>query len=166
MGRKHGRKHGRKPGRMRTPCPACLTWRLCARIQAWYSAPAHVPGGGIPDQQPNTYARLLQPRAGPRQELFGDGAHRMAIHQAQPDALLLPDLAGEQPITRQGFGIRIGLGRRLLHQAQRSLRWVRPGVRPRPSEAAPPGLIRKPQRPVRLLARHSDQAVTPPFFST
>src|SRR5258706_15421281 len=65
---------------------------------------AHMPGSVVPDQRPHARARVLQPGAAPGQELLGDGAHRAAIDEAQPDALRLPDLAQEHPIAGQGLG--------------------------------------------------------------
>src|SRR6266849_4604498 len=126
-----------------------------------------VPGGVIPDQEPVGLALLLQALATPLQELGGDGAHWSSRHEAQPDLravrLLGISLLPKHAITGQRFGIRVVLAPGLLYQAHQ-LVLALPGVHLRQRKAAPPHFIAKANRPARLLAGPSNQAVPRVFF--
>src|SRR5258708_18677165 len=125
---------------------------------------ADMPGGVIPDQHPHAGACRMQSGAAPRQELLGDGAHRLAIDEAQPHALLLAPLAQQHAIAGQRLRVGIGLGKLLLDQAQGAIGGVCPAVQLGASQPAPPGLIGEAQHPIGLLSRQSNQAVALPFF--
>src|ERR1041385_8252412 len=59
-------------------------------VVAAYPGPhglAHMPGGVVPDQEPDRDLRLRQLEAAPLQELRGDRTHRASLHKAQPDFL-------------------------------------------------------------------------------
>src|SRR5512142_2337766 len=128
---------------------------------------ARMKRGVIPDEQPASLALRLQLGATPLQKLGGDGTHRSPIHKAQRHLAtgwigcrtLLP----KDPITGEGFWVRIILLPGLLDQTKRMI-FALPGLRPRQREPAPPHFIGKSDGPARLRARPSDQAVACRFF--
>src|SRR5262245_29965680 len=154
---------GQEAGQEAHPLPLPLDVAV-VRTNPGPHALTDVPGGLVPDQDPHPQARLLQLGAAPAQELLGKSAHGSAIDEAQPHALALSGLAQQRPIARQRLGVGIALGNRLFDQAQWTLARLHPAVRLRLGHATPPGLVDKAQRPVAMLSRHSNQAVTPPFF--
>jgi hypothetical protein len=125
-----------------------------------------VPGGVIPAHKPHAPARLPQPGGVPRQELLCDGAHRSATDKAHPHPLVLLHLAEQHASIGQSLWVGIGLGHRLLDEAQRPSGSIRPGAQVRTSQPTPPGLIGTSQRPARVPLGQSAQAVTLPFFRT
>jgi hypothetical protein len=70
----------------RTPTPLRLTARLCSRIGGTDGL-ADVPGGAVPDQDPDRNVLLLQSGATPVQKLEGDRTHWTPLNKAQPDRL-------------------------------------------------------------------------------
>ena len=147
---------------MRTPWP-CLLDDAVVRADPSTHRFAHVPGGVIPDQRQDRDAQRRQFGAAPLQELGGDGADWASLDKAQPDRFVLAGTAYEQAIAGQRFGIGIGFGDRLFHQAQRAI-LLGPSMEVRLRQAAPPDLVGEAQRPVRLRCRQRDQAVAAPFF--
>lgn len=127
-----------------------------------------MPGRIIPDQQPGTLALSGQTLTAPVEKGGGDITDRTAIDKAQPHLLALRivrlTLLPQDPITGQGFGIRVALFPRLLFQMHGIL-FRLPGMHARESKAAPPDLILETNGPVRLLAGPGDQAVTRLFFA-
>src|SRR5258708_10718349 len=126
-----------------------------------------MPGGVIPNQEPVGLALFEQALAAPLQELGRDGAHWSSGHEPQPGLragrLLASSLLPQHTITCQCLGIRVILAPGLLHQAHRlllPLTSVDLGQR----KATPPDFIAKADRPRRLLAGPSNQAVPRVFF--
>src|SRR6266568_1323067 len=129
---------------------------------------ADMPGGVIPDQQPGGLALGLQPCATPLQKWDGQRTHRTTRDEAKrhlaPNGIALGSLLPQDPITGQGFGIRIAFLPHLFHQAH----WVLlllPGMHARQSKATPPDLVEEANRPVWLLTTPGNQAVACVFFS-
>ncbi len=87
----------------------------------------------------------------------------MAVDEAQPDRFLLAGAPQQHAVAGQGFGVGIVFGDRLFHQAQRLVR-LGPGVQEWLGQPAPPHLIGKAQRPVRVRCGQRDQTVAAPFF--
>src|SRR5512133_369199 len=130
--------------------------------------PADMPTGVVPNQDQHALPLRLQLAAAPVQKLGGDGAQRAVLHKAQPEFLLpLLCLHGtvvqQQAVASQGFGGPICLGWDLFDQPQGLSIW-RPGVQMRLREAAPPGFILKPNRPVGMTAGQADQPIAESFF--
>jgi hypothetical protein len=128
---------------------------------------AVMPGGIVPDEQPGGFALGLQLGADPLQKLRGDGADWTPIHKTQRH-LAANRISGwtvlpENPITGEGFGIRIILLPDLFHQVD----WITfalPGIHIRQGKPAPPHLIQKADGPARLLACPGQQPIACVFF--
>ncbi len=99
--------------------------RLVMRTHPGAYRLANVPGGVVPDQDPDRDALLLQSGATPVQKLDGTGADRATLDKAQPDRFLrllgLCQALRAQQDARAGqrFRIGIGSGDPLFHQTQR-----------------------------------------------
>src|SRR5918996_446544 len=128
---------------------------------------ADVPGGIVPHQQQSPFAQGLQFATDPRQEPSGHPTDWATIDKAQPYFLLRHPFrvqpTHQQPVAGQGFGVRVILGHRLLHQPQ-GVAHLAPGVRPGPGQPAKPGLVLEAQGPVRMGGRQADQPVPGPLF--
>src|SRR5215212_532005 len=121
---------------------------------------AYVPACVVPDQNPYPLARSFEFVGAPRKEAGGYPAHRAAIHEAQPHLLELRHI---KPVARDGLRIRVVLGDRLLHQAQR-LSCIAPTAQSRSRQATPPGLLQETHDPLGATFGEVDQSVAPPFF--
>ena len=126
---------------------------------------AQVPGGVVPDHDPNPCAAGRQPRTTPVEEVDGDGTYRAAIDKAQPDFIWLVRqvVSGREQQAIAGQRLRFAGRDRLLYQAQgASLRgpcggdgWAYP---------APPCLILEAPGPSGLGLGQGDQSVPAAFF--
>src|SRR5579883_966351 len=77
-------------------------------VLASYPGPhgaAHMPGGVVPDQEPDWYLQLRQFEATPLQELRRDRTDWAALHKAQPDFLWRLTTSHQETIAGQRFGI-------------------------------------------------------------
>src|SRR5918996_4157 len=127
---------------------------------------ANVPGGIVPHQEQRFLTQSFQLATDPGQERDRHPADGTTLHKAQPDLLgwgVSGPPAHQQPITSQGFGVRVILGHRLLYQRQR-LASLGPGVHPGASQPAEPTLILEAQGPVRMGGRQENQPISGPFF--
>jgi hypothetical protein len=126
-----------------------------------------VPRGVVPDQEHSFFALSGELVTAPGQEDGRNRAHRPALDEAQPDLFvryaLYRERTEQQPIAGQRFGIRVGLGDRLLHEVQRLVRRS-PCVQCGLGASTPPGLIFEPQRPVGMVPSQAHQPVTGLFF--
>ena len=122
---------------------------------------AYVPGSVVPNQNQNLLADPLELLAAPLQEAGGYGAHRTAIHEAQPCPFRPRQ---EEPVTGESLGVWIIFDDRLLHQT-RGLPLLASAVQRGQSQQAPPGFVLETHHPARVPLRQADQPVSAPFFS-
>src|SRR5215211_5988104 len=95
---------------------------------------AYVPTGVVPDQHQHLLAQSSELPAAPLKKLGGDGAHRTAVHKAQPRLL---ELGHIQPIARDGLRVGIIFFDRLLYKTQRLASFAK-AVQVRLPHSAPP----------------------------
>src|SRR5215213_7835546 len=114
-----------------------------------------VPGSVVPDQHPYTLAGCLQLLAAPTKKAGRYGAHRAAVHEAQPHLI---ELRQVEPITGNGLRIGIVFLDRLLHQAQ-GLARIAPAVKRRSRQPAEPGLVQESHDPLWAAVGEADQPV-------
>src|SRR5215210_174259 len=121
---------------------------------------AYVPTGVVPDQHQHLLAQSSELPAAPLKKLGGDGAHRTAVHKAQPRLL---ELGHIQPIARDGLRVGIIFFDRLLYKTQRLASFAK-AVQVRLPHSAPPALVLKADHPIDFILHQVHQSVAPPFF--
>src|SRR3712207_1444923 len=120
-----------------------------------------VPRSVVPDQEPHLLTRLGESLGASLKETGGYGAHRTAIHKAQPHPL---ELRQVEPVAGDGFGVRIVLFERLLHKTQGITRLC-PTIEGGSLKPTPPSLVFETHHPaLRVFLRQADQPVAPSFF--
>lgn len=146
--------------------------RLCDLLMVFSDPDPHdltaMPGRMIPDQHSGALALRRQPLAAPVETWGRDVAHRMAHDTAQPHLIALrivwlPFLP-QDPIPGQRVGVGVALFPGRFFQTHGML-CALPGVHARKGKAAPPHLIKEPNRPVRLVAGPGDQGIASVFLS-
>src|SRR5829696_3279943 len=115
-----------------------------------------VPGGVVPDQNPNLLARRLKLLAAPPKEPRGYRAHGTTVHEAHPHLL---ELGHIKPVAGDGLRIGVVLGDRSFDEAQRRFACIAPAVEGRPPQAAEPGLVAETYRPLGMSRCQANQSV-------
>src|SRR5215208_1040160 len=120
-----------------------------------------VPGGVVPDQNPNLLARRLELLAAPPKEPRGYRAYGTTVHETHPHLL---ELGHIKPVAGDGLRIGVVLGDRLFDEAQRRFARIAPAAKGWPRQAAEPGLVQETYRPLGMSRRQANHSVAAPFF--
>ena len=122
---------------------------------------AEMPGGVIPNEKQRSFALASEVGQQPSQKGGGHRTNRPALDKAQQH---LVESWQIQPITSDGFALRVLTRHLLLAQAQRLL--VGPAMELGLPFSAPPDLIFKAQGNVRVVLSQPDQPVALLFFNS
>ena len=129
---------------------------------------ADVPGSIIPDQSQDTFIHRFQLGTAPFKKLNRDIADRTSIHETQQDFLVGLSVflrpPQQQPITGQGFGIRVIFSFRLFNQAQWLVR-VDPRRQMGLGKTAPPHFIAETLHPIWIRFAQTNQPIPRVFFA-
>ena len=128
---------------------------------------ANVPGSIIPDQSQDTFIHRFQLGTTPFKKLDRDIADRTSIHETHQDFLVRLSVflfpPQQQPITGQGFGVRVVFGFRLFNQAQWLVR-VAPRRQVGLGKTAPPHFIAETLHPIWIRFAQTNQPIPSVFF--